>query len=237
MDIFKINATRNGSELYFIPFPELTSNTGFHFSMHNQNYGMHLKLTKPKVIQSRAIKYEDLINMIKRSSPSVLRQIMRLPRGHHNYFLVIPYIDQNAFYFKGDSSRTKVGINEGVLKGFEVIEKSDSFFIPRDFDNVAKEADINSVFAIIPDTNEITFFKSVDSNALGYFSDISEALSNDIIYKLGGIFITYNLTDSRSLIENFPELWEIFEAFYQELIDNHIQIFDEGKINDFFNYF
>ena len=234
MDLLKFVITRGRNEVYMIPFPYSANLSGFHISFHNPEYGIHLKVTKPKEIQSVPIKYEEIIATIQKTYPVMAKRIFRLPKKGHSYLLVIPSINTSALPIRSTRSQTIVRINNKMLSGYRIEERPETSFIPKDFKTISSVTDINYVFAVVPYTGEITYFRPLDEGAAEKIADVSEELEYDILKRMNGLLFTFTYNDAQIFLECFPNIADIVGSFFQEVEKAGIRLYDCRSLEELF---
>lgn len=242
MDIVKI-LNRSGKDKYMILFPSALKNNDFHMSFHDESYGLHFKIHRPYSIQSEAIKYEELIDMMKTEGPKVLNHLIRLPKKEHEYTWFITQLDQTQ-YDKVNNQKS-IKIKAPVFKRYEIVEKKETHFIPKDFLDLKKVYKGCVFSGYVPDTNESFHFLSLSDSEIRclkeyfdkYLPDCLENFDHELYLKLGGVFITIDLNnDTKFIKESMPHLFEVTTKFLREVENKNLELYDQNKLGDVFNF-
>lgn len=237
LDFLKIITKKNG-ETVLIPFASALSNNDLHISLHNASYGMHFKINNPHHIQSKHLKYEELMSILKNGTPRVLKQIVRLPRRGHYYYWIIPKIRDSGISVKEGPKRTIIKMSTLFLDDLEIRQESETHFIPKDLTNLRKYHDQSSLIGLVPDTNEIFNFIPLSKVQLDYLARIVEDEDFDysLYLNIGGVFITIDLNDGMDFFrECFPQLFEILFTFFQEVDDKGLNLYNMDRLSALFN--
>lgn len=159
-------------ERYFFPFASAPVENDFHVSFHGGSYGLHFKINRPYRIQSEPLKYEELIKMIKDAKLNVLKQIIRLLRKEHDYYWIIPEIQDSAIGVEEKPKRTVISMKGPFLTGFEMIRKSETYFIPRDLISLRNSHDPGLLIGYVPHTKEIFYFIPLSTEQIAFLAEI-----------------------------------------------------------------
>lgn len=236
MDFLKSVMNKSG-ESFIIPFGSALDNNDFHISLHDKSYGMHFKINCPYRIQSEPLKYNELIKIINNAQTTMLKQTIRLPRKSHPYHWIIPEFDKSVVSLKENQNKMILKMKGPLLNGFKTITKGETYFIPRDFFNLRDLLKPNLVMGYVPDTNEIFYFIPLSADQINSLAHIIEKFDYNLYSRMGGVFMTIDLTNGKSFLrENMPRLFEILYAFFQEVNEKGINLFDSIGLYNLFNF-
>ena len=174
--------------------------------------------------------------MIRNAQPKVLKQIIRLPRKRHDYYWIITEFDDSAIRVTEGPKRTTINMKGPLLTGFKTIWKSETHFIRRDFVNLKNYHDPSLLIGYVPDIEEIFQFMPLSADQIGSLADIVDEFDYNLYSKIGGVFLTVDQDSGRSLFkESLPRMFEIVTAFFQEVDDKRLNLFDKSKLLRMFN--
>ena len=174
--------------------------------------------------------------MIKDAQPKILRRIISLPKKGYSYFWIIPTFDDSAVGVRGTAKRTEIKINAPLVAGLVIIKEGDTHLIPRDFLRIRNKYNPSLFIGIVPGNNEVAYFVPLTTDQIEALPDCDEKLDKNLYSRLGGVFITMDLkTDIYFFRESMHQIFDITDAFFQEVNEMGLNLFDSGKLWSMWN--
>lgn len=208
-------------------FPSALEQNDFHISVH-PNYGIHFKTRKPVEIQSEPIRFEELIKVMETRGPKFINDLIRLPRGHHNYYLFLFTFNQSGIKVKSNENTTRFALTNKIITDYQIRRKGDSFFIPRDFENVLRTFNSEEIFAFVPGTGEFCRFIPAGVSHIQKLSETVEEIDLKLSLKMKGFFLTYKIEEASSGIALlFPSVQKVIDDFIEQLMEARVIIYNE----------
>ena len=89
----------------------------------------------------------------------------------------------------------------------------------------------------VPDTNEIFQFMPLSADQIDSLVNIVPEFDYNLYSSIGGVFMTIDLNTGKSFLEeNMPRLYDIAYAFFQEIDEKGVNLFDANNLLSMFKF-